>query len=130
MLHVITAARTFTGPVSNQGRVRGEIKEFLSLLCSAFQVCKVFPSVQLGMKRQKNVFPSKAHWSGSKKGTLKVIIKKSIQAFQVLLGSRVFLLSSSIYSFYQTFGKNAYWAAFMLCSSPGQYLNQESKLLS
>lgn len=44
----------------------------------SFLVCKVFPSVQLGMKRYADALPSKDHWSGGSKikGTLKVIIKR------------------------------------------------------
>ena len=49
-----------------------------TLSAVTFLVCKVFPSVQLGMKRQADALPSKAHWSGGGKikGTLKVIIKR------------------------------------------------------
>lgn len=55
------------------------MKEFLPALSAAtFLACKVFSSVQLGMKRHENALPSKAHWSGGSKikATLKVIIKR------------------------------------------------------
>lgn len=78
--------------------------------------------------------PSKVHWRGGSrlKGTLKVIIKrKSLQAFQVLLGLRALLLSSSIYNCYQGLEQLSGGLLFMLlCSSPGWQLSQEGKLLS
>lgn len=77
-----------------RGNARGDIKKLLLTLSAVVVlVCKVFPSVQLGMKRHAEALPSKDHWSGGSKirdFESEVKGKKSTQAFQFLLGSESF----------------------------------------
>lgn len=52
MFHVTASIKDLLGLSGYQGNARGDIKtSLLTLSAVAFLVCKVFPSVQLGMKR-------------------------------------------------------------------------------
>lgn len=90
----------------SKGELEGKLKNFSSdsVVHSRFQS---FPISPVGHEKTEECLSLKSPLEWKQEGTLKVITEKSIQAFQVLLGSSVILLSSSVSTFYRRFGKNA-----------------------
>ena len=123
MLHVITSARTLTGPVSLLGEtLEGKLKNF-----SPDSVCNRIPGWQsflISPVRHEKTYEcpslkSPFEWRQHDKGDFERdnSKKKSTQAFQVLLGSRVLLLSCSIYGCYQGLEEKASRGLLLCCAA-------------